>query len=565
MKKRGISLIVLIITIIVVVILAAVVILTLSKNNPIESAKEAKILSSLHNVNDSIEFYKSKLQMSRLMDDINVDTLIDDGVLKEYIIEETLRPIAVIEDYKKLGINGKFGLGYKNIPEETFEGEVSVKKENLNDVCAIDLTDYTLYYIQDEKVYSLNGVSISDNILSNFERYDADISEWTFDANTQTLTRYNGDLTQKRGEQEVGEVIIPNYYNGKRVKNIGKFLFNGNTLILKVVISKGIEVIENSSFSGCTNLKGDLIIPDSVTSIGNNVFTSCSSLDGKLVLSKNLSIIPDHAFWGCSKLKGDLIIPDSIISIEAHAFQYLSSMDGEIVLSKNLQSIKTCAFYGDSNLKGNIDLSNNITVLEFGIFYSCSSLNGTLKIGNNVTTISNEAFYNCKNLKGNLIIPNSVTSIGSNAFYNCSSFDGVIRIGDNVKTINNSAFSDCSKLKGDLIIPDNITSIGTHSLQYLSSLDGNLVLSKNLQNIGSCAFYGNPNMKGNIILPQTITSLNDQFQGCNKIESMTFYNSNIELKDNSYIIPSNVKIFCYKDSTAEAFAIKYRRVYEYIV
>ena len=41
-ENRGISLIVLIVTIIVVIILAAVVILTLSKKNPIESAKEAR-------------------------------------------------------------------------------------------------------------------------------------------------------------------------------------------------------------------------------------------------------------------------------------------------------------------------------------------------------------------------------------------------------------------------------------------------------------------------------------------------------------------------------------------
>ena len=40
-NKKGISLIVLIVTIIVVIILAAIVILILSKNNPIESAKEA--------------------------------------------------------------------------------------------------------------------------------------------------------------------------------------------------------------------------------------------------------------------------------------------------------------------------------------------------------------------------------------------------------------------------------------------------------------------------------------------------------------------------------------------
>ena len=42
MKKKGISLIVLIVTIIVIIILAAAVILTLSKNNPVGSAKEAK-------------------------------------------------------------------------------------------------------------------------------------------------------------------------------------------------------------------------------------------------------------------------------------------------------------------------------------------------------------------------------------------------------------------------------------------------------------------------------------------------------------------------------------------
>ena len=37
-QKRGISLIVLIVTIIVIIILAAAVILTVSKNNPIDSA-----------------------------------------------------------------------------------------------------------------------------------------------------------------------------------------------------------------------------------------------------------------------------------------------------------------------------------------------------------------------------------------------------------------------------------------------------------------------------------------------------------------------------------------------
>ena len=58
--KKGISLIVLIITIIVVIILAAVVILTISKNNPIESAKEARFKEEVRTFQDELALAVSK-------------------------------------------------------------------------------------------------------------------------------------------------------------------------------------------------------------------------------------------------------------------------------------------------------------------------------------------------------------------------------------------------------------------------------------------------------------------------------------------------------------------------
>ena len=61
MKKRGISLIVLIVTIIVIIILAAAVILTLSKNNPIGSAKEASFKEDVYNFKTELELYKAKI------------------------------------------------------------------------------------------------------------------------------------------------------------------------------------------------------------------------------------------------------------------------------------------------------------------------------------------------------------------------------------------------------------------------------------------------------------------------------------------------------------------------
>ena len=60
MKKRGISLIVLIITIIVVIILAAVVILTILKNNPIESAKEARFKEDVRGMQSELSLYLTK-------------------------------------------------------------------------------------------------------------------------------------------------------------------------------------------------------------------------------------------------------------------------------------------------------------------------------------------------------------------------------------------------------------------------------------------------------------------------------------------------------------------------
>ena len=58
--KKGISLIVLIVTIIVIIILAAAVVLTISKNNPVSSAKEATFKEDVTAMQDELSMYLSK-------------------------------------------------------------------------------------------------------------------------------------------------------------------------------------------------------------------------------------------------------------------------------------------------------------------------------------------------------------------------------------------------------------------------------------------------------------------------------------------------------------------------
>ncbi|MEG0074176.1 MAG: hypothetical protein RR922_05375, partial [Clostridia bacterium] len=55
--KKGMSLIVLVITILVMIILAGVVVVSLSKNNPIETAKTANTLTALSEAQSAVTLY----------------------------------------------------------------------------------------------------------------------------------------------------------------------------------------------------------------------------------------------------------------------------------------------------------------------------------------------------------------------------------------------------------------------------------------------------------------------------------------------------------------------------
>ena len=92
-EEKGITLIVLVITIIVLLILAGVSIAMLTGNNGIlAQANNAKIMNNLSKVDESIKLYKSNKKIEKVVDEnsqeeITNDDLINDEILKEYVIE----------------------------------------------------------------------------------------------------------------------------------------------------------------------------------------------------------------------------------------------------------------------------------------------------------------------------------------------------------------------------------------------------------------------------------------------------------------------------------------------
>ncbi|EHI59487.1 leucine-rich repeat protein [Hungatella hathewayi] len=214
-----------------------------------------------------------------------------------------------------------------------------------------------------------------------------------------------------------------------------------------------VASIGHNAFPNCSGLTGDLVIPDTVTEIGDSAFRGCH-FTGELTLSDSLVTIGEDAFYECG-FTGQLVLPQTLTRIGDYAFEN-TTFSGQLILPENLNYIGTAAFYL-CNFTGDLIIPDGVTIIDYGAFYG-NSFTGTLTLPKKLKGISSESF--CRSgFTGELNIPDTVTDIGESAFAGCG-FTGELILPDGLTNIGPYAFMDCSKLTGRLSIPDEITSIG---------------------------------------------------------------------------------------------------------
>ncbi|MCR4784351.1 MAG: leucine-rich repeat protein [bacterium] len=283
----------------------------------------------------------------------------------------------------------------------------------------------------------------------------------------------------------------------------------------EVIIPDSVTSIGASAFSYCRGLSS-VIIPDSVTSIGDDAFSGCSSLSS-VVIPDSVISIGDYAFSGCSSLSS-VVIPDSVTSIGDYAFNECSSLSS-VVIPDSVTSIGDDAFRGCSSLSS-VVIPDSVTSIGSAAFCGCSSLSSVV-IPDSVTSIGDDAFSGCSSLSS-VVIPDSVTSIGSDAFCGCSSLSSVV-IPDSVTSIGDYAFIDCSSLSS-VVIPDSVTSIGHSSFGGCSSLSS-VVIPDSVTSIGDYAFYSCSSLSS-VVIPDSVTSIGSAaFHGCSNLNSVVIRNS----------------------------------------
>ena len=177
-----------------------------------------------------------------------------------------------------------------------------------------------------------------------------------------------------------GELVIPD-----SVREIRNWAFMNCTSISSVSIGKSVESISGSAFENCTSLEHitfrgktktidskafretglkSLNLPDGLETIGDNAFYGIETLSGVLVIPESVTKIGEHAFWtgknagnGVSANISGIRVDSSAISISKGAFKAtgadyidLTRVDdlrswGDWVLDEN----ESCIIYAKSN------------------------------------------------------------------------------------------------------------------------------------------------------------------------------------------------------------------------
>lgn len=151
---------------------------------------------------------------------------------------------------------------------------------------------------------------------------------------------------------------------------------------------------------------------------------------------------------------GDVVIPETVTSIGDSVF-FFSPGIKHITIPETVKSIGKTAFYRCTGLES-IEIPKKVTVISTGAFSYCTSMT-TVMLPEGVSSIGEEAFRFCKKLTG-LEIPESVREIGREAFYGCGQITEV-RIPRSVTAIGNDAFSMCENLREVTIEADRISGV----------------------------------------------------------------------------------------------------------
>ncbi len=350
---------------------------------------------------------------------------------------------------------------------------------------------------------------------------------------------FNYSITDGEAKLEIcdysisGDIIIPDTLGGCPVTAIGSYAFRDRD-VTSVVIPNSVTSIGDWAFGDCENLKS-VTIPDSVTTIGGSAFNNSKNLEnitvdsnntaycseGDVLFNKDKTILMQYPL---GKADESYSIPNSVTRIDWGAFKSAKNLKS-ITFPNGLTTLADEAFAACTKLES-ITIPDSVTSIGKRAFMGCESV-ASLTIGNKITNIDDVTFSGCKSLT-TVTIPNSVTRIGMNAFNGCDSL-AIITIPESVTFIETYALGNCSALTNINVDNNNTT---------YSSQDG--VLFK--KDKTTLLKYPEGKTEKAYSIPESVTTIEyGSFENCTYLESLTIPESVLDIAMDTFLNFTNLK------------------------
>jgi hypothetical protein len=277
-----------------------------------------------------------------------------------------------------------------------------------------------------------------------------------------------------------------------------------------------------------------IVIPTTVTSIGNGAFEYCRSLASITSLNPEPPTTGINTFNECPILA--VFVPSDAVEAYQAAEGWkefyiadIANKEAELVTNFTVEGVNYDVIsikdkkveVASGGYSGDIIIPETVTYSDFefsvtsigdGAFSARTSLT-SIELPSSVATIGDYAFGHCTSLTS-IELPSSLTSIGYGAFASCGSLQE-ISVSEGNETFasidgvlydkNVSTLVCCPGGKsGEYAVPSSVTSIGDGA--FLGASLTGVELPSSLTTIGSEAFVGCSSLTS-IELPSSVTSI----------------------------------------------------------
>ena len=264
------------------------------------------------------------------------------------------------------------------------------------------------------------------------------------------------------------------------VTHIGdEAFFHPNYDFGEVVMPYTLEYVGNRAFNG---VKSEFRLTDKLIHIGEWAF-SHASMSGTFYLPSRLEYLGKFAFSfsGSDKLKGDIVIPQTLSEIPDGVFGYMQFANGSVTLlmhdgvTKIGSNSFATSLFDPLKIKSPIQWPKSLSYIGTDAF-RVTVIPSPFSLPENLSFMGRGAFWECKISEKELIIPDGVSVLPDNVFEN-NDIEKVItsdhllqigkacfrwnenlqhaHLGENVEYIGEGAFVGCISLKSITCLATN--------------------------------------------------------------------------------------------------------------